>query len=118
MILDLNNPLILISTITGVIFIISGYIMYKFPPKNINSLYGYRTSSSMKSQERWDFAQKYAAQKMIKLGFLLTLTALVGFMYRPTQNTGLFIGLSLVIIFVVILIWQVEKAIKSKFKQS
>jgi len=52
MILPFDNPLFLIPSTSGLIFILAGFIMLKFPPKKINSLYGYRTSSSMKNQER------------------------------------------------------------------
>lgn len=46
-ILEITNPMLLG---TGVIFILMGLIMYIFPPKKINGLYGYRTSSSMESR--------------------------------------------------------------------
>ena len=47
--------------LTGLIFFFAAIIMYYYPPKEINSLYGYRTSSSMKSEERWDFAQRFSS---------------------------------------------------------
>jgi len=55
--------------------------MYKFPPKKINSIYGYRTASSMKNQLRWDFAQLYASKQMIKYGLLLSMVGLIGLVY-------------------------------------
>ena len=42
-----ENPLVNITFLCGFLFIIAGYILLKFPPKNINSLYGYRTSSGI-----------------------------------------------------------------------
>jgi len=62
----IENPLFIIPILTGFIFSAAGLIMFKYPPKIINSLYGYRTLISMKSQERWDFAQRYSAQKLIE----------------------------------------------------
>lgn len=47
---------------------IGGAILRFFPPKKINSFYGYRTPRSMKNQENWDFAQKYAGQLMLSWG--------------------------------------------------
>jgi uncharacterized membrane protein len=58
-----ENPLVNITFLCGLLFIIAGYILLKFPPKNINSLYGYRTSSSMENQEKWDFAQNYSSKE-------------------------------------------------------
>ena len=64
--LPLDNPLFLIPLMSGLLFCIAGYVMFKFPPKKINSLYGYRTTSSMISKDRCDFSQKYSAIDMMK----------------------------------------------------
>ncbi len=114
--LTFDNPLFLISLSTGIIFIIAGFIMLKFPPKKINTLYGYRTSSSMKSQESWDFSQKYSSIEMIKLGAFLTLCSTIGLIFKPDGKIGIFLGLGLMILMVVILLIRVERAIKNKFK--
>lgn len=113
--LPFDYPLFLIPSTSGLIFMLAGFIMLKFPPKNINSLYGYRTSSSMKNQERWDFSQKYSAIEMIKLAAILTLSSVIGLIYNPDSELGMFLGLGLMILMVVILLIRVEKAIKNKF---
>lgn len=113
--LPFDNPLFLVPSSSGLIFMFAGFVMLKFPPKKINGFYGYRTSSSMKNQERWDFSQKYASNEMIKLGALLTLSSIIGLIYKPDGKIGMFIGLGLMILMVVILLIRVEKAIKDKF---
>lgn len=111
--LPFDNPLFLIPLTSGLIFMLAGFIMLKFPPKKINSLYGYRTSSSMKNQERWDFSQKYSATEMIKLAAFLGLSSSIGLMYNPDGKLGMFLGLGLMILMVVLLLIRVEKAIKN-----
>lgn len=74
----MNNPLFLIPVLTGVVFLLVGFLMKRFPPKKINRLYGYRVSNSMKSQERWDFAQAFASKEMTKTGGVLVLLFLIG----------------------------------------
>lgn len=111
-----DNPVFLIPVSVGIIFVIAGLILFLFPPRSINSLYGYRTANSMKSQDRWGFAQKYSAKEMVKLGFLLALSGLIGFVFEPNENVATLIGLGLMILVVVILIIRVEKALKKKFK--
>ena len=115
--LPFDNPLFLIPSTSGLIFMLAGFIMLKFPPKKINSLYGYRTSSSMKNRERWDFSQKYSAIEMIKLAAILTLSSVIGLIYNPDGELGRFLGLGLglMILMVVVLLIRVEKAIKNKF---
>ena len=58
------NPLALILVLTGIIFYVAGFIQAKWPPKKINHFYGYRTSTSMRNQEIWEFAQQYSSDKI------------------------------------------------------
>ena len=95
---------------------LAGFIMFKFQPKKINSLYGYRTNSSMKNQERWGFSKKYSAIEMIKLATLLALSSIIGLVYNRVSKLGMFLGLGLMILMLVFLLIRVEKAIKNKFR--
>ncbi|WP_066022259.1 MULTISPECIES: SdpI family protein [Clostridium] len=58
----------MVSLIVAAVFIVCGFILMRFPPKDINGIYGYRTSFSMKSQDTWDTAQKYGGFSMIITG--------------------------------------------------
>lgn len=50
-----------------------GYLMYKYPPKKINFFVGYRTFSSMKNKEMWDFAHKYCGKVWMLLGLMMVI---------------------------------------------
>lgn len=113
--MPIDNAIFLIPVSTGIIFVIAGFIMLRFPPRKINGLYGYRTPSSMKSKDRWDFAQKYSSKEMMKLGVLLALSGLIGLIYQPNENTATIIGLGLMFLVVIALVIRVEAAIKKKF---
>lgn len=102
--LSFDNPLFLIPSSSGVVLMLAGFLMLKFPPKRINGLYGYRTSSSMKSQERWGFSQKFSSTEMIKLGALLTLSSIFGLIFKPDDKIGMFLGLGLMILVIVFFI--------------
>jgi len=65
----------IISFLVGIVFTLAGVIVYLFPPKQINYFYGYRTKSSMKSKDAWDFSQKYSAVRMFLIGIFLFLTS-------------------------------------------
>ncbi len=110
-----ENPLINITFFGGIIFSLAGVIMLYFPPKRINALYGYRTKKSMINQERWDFAQKYSAKEMIKLGGLLSCCSVFGFISKFEEFINMIIGLSLLILTAIILMFRVEKAINKRF---
>lgn len=73
------GPFLILDALTGIILIVVGFILLRYPPKEINSLYGYRTEKSMKSQEAWDFAQIFSSKLMIKAGVFLSLVGLLGY---------------------------------------
>jgi uncharacterized membrane protein len=109
------NPLSLITLITGVPFVVIGLIFKFFPPKNINSLYGYRTASSMRNLETWQLANQFAAKLMIQMGGLLMAVGVLTFLLPPSPVTGLVAGIALVIISVVMQVYFTEKHINKHF---
>lgn len=109
-----NNPLFLIPTLTGFIFIVAGFIQYKFPPKSINLFYGFRTKRSMKDQKSWDFAQIYSSKLMIKLGLILTPIGVIGLIYIPSETVGAIIAVGLLIATIVTLTLKVQNKLNKK----
>lgn len=109
------ESIIEVNLLTGIIFMIAGYLFLKNLPKKINSLYGYRTPRSMKSQERWDFAQDFAAKEMMNLGFFLTLSSFIGKLVEMDFNTRIWVGLAFTVFTAFVLYLRVERALKEKF---
>ena len=105
----------LVTFLVGIIFIITGLLMRKFPPKKINALYGYRTSSSMKSQQVWDFSQKYSADKMVLGGLFLFAVSFLRSFIDTSQEVPIIIGLILMIMVCIYMFFTTEKAIKKNF---
>lgn len=107
-ILEYCNQMLLL---VGIIFILAGAIMYVFPPKKINGLYGYRTASSMQNQQKWDFAQTYSAKIMMLTGLIFTLISLSKGLFKTNETTDVALGMGVMIIGTVIMILIVEKAL-------
>ncbi|MFD2940900.1 SdpI family protein [Flavobacterium notoginsengisoli] len=83
-----------------------------FPPKNINSLYGYRTTRSMKNKSNWDFAQKYSTNLfLILLTLLLLIQITLYIIYSSTRFTELSVLIGLVLC-VVIVLFKTERNLK------
>jgi uncharacterized membrane protein len=99
----------------GVIFMITGSIVYFFPPKKINYLYGYRTTASMQSQERWDFAQKFSSVQMIKGGVFLMVISFFGLLIPINEDAKFIIGIILAILPCIYIFRTTEKEIKQRF---
>ena len=109
------NIMGLILTLGGLIFLIVGYIQHRLPPKKINHLYGYRTSASMKSQESWDFAQKYSAKKMMKMGNYIITLGLLSWIVDLQLPWSVGIALTIVTVGPIIMLFKVESELKKRF---
>lgn len=97
-----------------------GQRFLKKPPKNINGLYGYRTSRSMKNQQTWDFAHQVCGKFWFRTGAVmlpLSLLAMLPALGRDMEVVGLWcipvVGVQLVVM--IATIFPVEKALKRKF---
>lgn len=111
--LFLNSFTIVLFT-SGLCFLVAGFVMSKYPPKKINSLYGYRTSASMKSQQAWNFAQKKSATDCKLFGFGMMIFSMGG-MFLPFGKWGWLFALLVLIGFCVLMIYDTEKALKKQF---
>jgi len=98
--------------LVGIVFILAGLIMYVFPPKKINGLYGYRTASSMKSQQKWDFAQTYSAKIMMLTGLIFSLISPTKGLFKTNETTDVIFGMGVMIIGTILMIVVVEKALR------
>ena len=106
---------LILPFLIGIIFTVTALITLRFPPKKINYLYGYRTATSMKNQQVWDFAQRYSGIKMLQIGLLLIALSWVNLLLDLNDGWQVGIGLALVIISCICLFFFTEKAIKKNF---
>ena len=108
-------PLAGILLLTGGCFSLAGYITKRFPPKKINHLYGYRTKTSMRNQEVWDFAQLYSASEMIKLGIIMLILAGFAWFAEVQFKGDIFVAIGLTVIFPLVMLFQIETELKKRF---
>lgn len=97
-----------------------GWMMWKYCPKNINGLVGYRTSRSMRNMDTWRFAHEYCGKLWWKIGWITLIPSIIIHIpfYGTEDNTIGLVGGILVTIQVIILIASVyptEKALKRNF---
>ena len=111
-----TNPIFFILILSGPVVFITGLILMIFPPKKINGIYGYRTPGSMKSQDRWDFAQKYSGKRLIQSGIILTLISFIGLLIKPIEGLGTVAGFGIMLIFTAVPIIQTENKLKKMDK--
>jgi uncharacterized membrane protein len=58
----------------GLTFALFGGVLFKlFPPKNINSIYGWRSRLAMRNKDTWTEAQRYGSNAFIVGGIIIAL---------------------------------------------
>lgn len=110
----------IMCTFIPVIMIIIGKIFKNGAPNDINYLFGYRTTLSMKNKDTWEFAHKHCGRLWFKIGIiLLPLCAvpMVFFISKDTDTVGNALTL-ITAVQVVVLILSViptQRALKKTF---
>lgn len=113
--MNTESPFFTLMVMVGGVFTAAGMLTYVMPPKKINFLYGYRTTNSMKSKEKWDFAQLYSAKRMVFTGLILLATSGIGLFYSYSEKIDFGIGMGIVLCSVVYLFFKTENALKKQF---
>ena len=107
-----------------VVMIFLGRSYLRKPPKERNSLYGYRTNRSMKNQDTWDFAQRKMGEVWQKVGLVMLPLAVLGqtlTLLCPTMESMCFWSLVPTAVEVVAMtatIFPVERALKQNFDKN
>jgi len=87
------------ANINGILITVIGWLYMRFPPKNINPIYGYRTRRSMANQEIWDYANIVGAKMIFYLGSILLVLGTILYLLYPVDHIvmittfGLLLGL-------------------------
>ena len=97
-----------------------GAVFLRWPPKEINGVYGYRTARSMASQEAWDFAHAYFGRLWIRTGLAMALLSVPAMLPSLGKSDGVVSlwGIAVCIVECVLMILPIiptEWAIKKRF---
>lgn len=109
------NEALFFGLLTGGIFLLGGFILFIFPPKNINGLYGYRSSFSIKSQEIWDYAQKHAGKQMMKAGLILLVVGGLFYLLPLPSELAVIFELIALLLVVILMLYFIDKHLRKQF---
>ena len=113
----------ILNLLLPITMILFGRAFFKKAPKDINSLFGYRTCMSMKNRETWEFSHRYCGRVWLIGGvaFLpIAIAVMIAFIGRDTTTVG-YVGAAIMIcplIFMILSVILTEKALKKKFDQN
>lgn len=86
----------------GGIILICGILFKLFPPRKINSFYGYRTFLTMKNEDTWREAQRYSANSFIVTGAIILIFSLLFKLAGINSGSTKLIALAAVVIMLVV----------------
>ncbi len=114
LIMDLLIPFIMIGF---------GKCFSKTAPKDINMLFGYRTSMSMKNEDTWIFAHKYCGKIWLISGLIMLPLSIVAMLLvvdgsKDVVGTVGVILCNIQIISIIVSIILTEKALKKTFDKN
>lgn len=100
--------------------VIFGVVFLRWPPREINGVFGYRTARSMASQAAWDFAHAYMGKLWLRVGavmMVLSVPAMLPCMGKSENMVGLWGGAVALVECVIMLlpIIPTERALKRQF---
>lgn len=103
-----------------VVMIGFGRVFLKYPPKEINGIYGYRTAMSMKNKMTWEFAHKYCGKLWYICGLALlpvTIAAMLLVLGKGENAVGTVGGILCVIQMIPMIgsIFPTERALRKRF---
>lgn len=112
--------LFMCNLLVPVVVIVTGRIMWKHYPKNINGLVGYRITRSMKNMDTWKFANEHCGRLWYKMGlFMFAISILVSvLLLRTNDSTYSVISFIFVLVQCIVLIVSIiptEIALKKMF---
>lgn len=115
--------MLIIDLITPVTMIGFGKYFLKEAPKEINPIFGYRTTMSMKNRDTWEFAHKYFGKIWYVCGLVLLPLSIVSMLFvigQSNDNIGT-LGAILCVIQLIPLVCSIfptEKALKKNFDKN
>ncbi|MRJ09714.1 SdpI family protein [Ornithobacterium rhinotracheale] len=90
-------------------------LMYLFPPKELNAIYGYRTKRASRDQASWDFAQKYALKRFFIVSMIALFSQIIlliaGFSNEDEPPIIFLIPLGLLILGSFMVVYKTEMAL-------
>ena len=112
--------MLIVNLILPITMIFLGRYYSRKAPKNINWVYGYRTTMSTKNKDTWEFAHKYFGKLWYKIGIILLPVTVIAmlFVIGRSENIIAIVGeiiCGVQVVLMVLVIHPTERALKRNF---
>lgn len=100
-----------------------GRYFLKSAPKEVNAIFGYRTTMSMKNRDTWEFAHRYCGKIWYCTGIIMLPLTVLSMLFVLGKSTDTIGWLGSVICFIQMIpligsIFPTEKALKKTFDRN
>ena len=115
--------MLIMDLLIPTVMVLFGRAFLKKAPKEINYVFGYRTSRSMKNRDTWEFAHRYCGKIWFICGLVLIPIAsgiMLCFIGADTKTVG-YIGAAMLVFPLLLIILSViltERVLKNTFDKS
>jgi uncharacterized membrane protein len=113
----MEATLTLVTFKIGMMLFIVGLLFIMFPPKNINSFYGYRTTNSRRNLDTWKVANSYSAILMAIEGLILAVIGLLTTFFNDNKAIETALDIGLMFSSFIILVVATEKHLNKLFDE-
>ena len=101
----------------GPLMLILTFIFIKYPPKKINSLYGYRTIRSMKNQDVWQTANTISLKYLFQASVATTIFQGFGIILGNKYTDYILYSYIFLVIAICVSIWMTEVMLNKLFNK-
>ena len=111
----MKSSLLYIHLLIGPLMLLISLIFYYFPPKEINDLYGHRTSRSMKNKDTWNYANKKSTIMMLWVSLLTCFIQCFTIVLAYKLDQSILIATIFLCIGLIVGSYIIEQDLKKKF---
>ena len=111
-----------VNLLIALLMLISGKLFSARAPGKINTLFGYRTTMSMKNRDTWEFAHKFMGKQLWSWGWgcvavvVAAMSLLRGRSEGLVQKVGIGLCIAMVAVYIVLAV-RTENALKEVFHE-
>lgn len=101
-----------VSLVIGIIFISTSLLLKKRPPTDINAIFGYRTTRSMKNMKLWEAGNRYSSEIMTQNGVIIIILGSIISLFLNNPSTAILLIMGAMLLLIISMFIRVENKLK------
>lgn len=101
-----------VSLVIGIIFISTSLLLKKRPPTDINAIFGYRTTRSMKNMKLWEAGNRYSSEIMTQNGVIIIILGSIISLFLNNPSAAILLIMGAMLLLIISMFIRVENKLK------